>query len=356
MPPRDDSFPLRLQVALDRGAGGEAEQPSDQEERKRLRQKIAALSAILVVLAVLALLIVRALSGHSPLPSLSSTLPHYVSSIYGVSQPMGVAVSPSGERIYVTESEGPRLVRVFDRSGKRVGSLAPPPVNGNHNWHLPVYVAVDPRTEQVYVSDRLREDIDVYASNGKYLRSMRPSGALGNGSQPLGLTFGAEGDLYMTDVGGSRRNHRVLVIGAGGSKSLRKVGSAGMFWFPNGLAVDSHRDVYVADSNDGRLAILDPSGRLVSSIARGVGEGDLNLPRGVAIDSHNRLYVVDATAQVVDVYQLSSRVAEVPRYIGSFGGEGLGNGQFQYPNGIAIEGGRIYITDRENGRVQVWEY
>ena len=42
---------------------------------------------------------------------------------------------------------------------------------------------------------------------------------------------------------------------------------------------------------------------------------------------------------------------------GDFGDFGAGDGQFSYPNDIAIDAsGRLYIADRENNRVQVWSY
>lgn len=323
------------------------------EDRNRRRKKIAALAAIIAVIAIIVAIILRTLGGSSPLPTIPTELPHHVSDIYGVNEPMGVAVSPSGGRVYVTESEGSRYVKVFDSSGHQIGELQPK--GGSGSFRLPVYVAVSPKTEEVFVSDRLREDIDVYSSSGKYLRSLRlPGGAAGK-ANPLGITFGPEGNLYLTDVGGSRLDHRVVVLSSSGTEILRTIGTRGMFWFPNGLVVDGKGDLYVADSNDGRVLIFNPAGKLVSSIARGAGEGDLGLPRGVAI-SNGRLFVVDATAQMVRVFHLPSKPTEVPTYIGAFGGEGIGNGQFQYPNGIAIGNGRIYITDRQNGRVQVWEY
>jgi hypothetical protein len=35
----------------------------------------------------------------------------------------------------------------------------------------------------------------------------------------------------------------------------------------------------------------------------------------------------------------------------------LGDGQFNYPNDIALDAsGRLYIADRENNRIQVWSY
>jgi DNA-binding beta-propeller fold protein YncE len=316
--------------------------------RKRRQRKAAVL---LLLAAISAYLVYRLLTGSSSLPGIEAELPHYDSSIYGVAQPTGVAVSPDGDRVYVTESEGPRMVRVFDSSGDEVDALKP---EGHSKWRLPVYVAVSPQSEDVYVSDRLREAVDVYDAEGEYLRSLRPEGDLGKGANPLGLAFDPDGNLYITDVSGGRDAHRVLVFDSD-EEPAREIG-AGSFWFPNGLAIDSRGDVYVSDSNNGRLGIFDSSGKPLASIRRGVGDGDLGLPRGVAIDGNDRLFVVDTTTHAVKVYEIGDE-AEVPTFVGSFGVEGFADGTFQYPNGIAIDGdGRIYVTDRENNRVQIWTY
>jgi DNA-binding beta-propeller fold protein YncE len=317
--------------------------------RKRRRRKVALL---LLLAAIIAYLIYRLLSGGDALPGLSGKLPHYDSSIYGAVQPMGVAVSPDGDRIYVTESAGSHLVRVYDQSGDEIDTLKPP---GGVTTRLPVYVAVNPVTGDVFVSDRLGETVDLYDEDGKYLRRFTPRGRLGKGANPLGLAFDSDGKLYMTDVSGKRRTHRILVFG-NDEEPLRKIGAPGAFWFPNGLAVDSNDDLYVADSNNGRLAIFDPNGKLAASIRRGVADGDLGLPRGVALHD-DRLYVVDTTAHTVKVYDVSGDVTKVPSFLGSFGVEGVEDGTFEYPNGIAIDGdGRIYVTDRVNNRVQIWTY
>lgn len=337
-----------------RARNGKVGKRSLTEAERRRRKKIARLLAVLAILALVLYLILRSLGGESSLPGLSSDLPEYVDDIYGVSAPMAVAVSPSGDRVYVTESEGKRLVRVFDDSGDEVDTLKPPGDKGE--WSLPVYVAVSPVNGDVYVSDRLREVVDVYDDEGEYVRAMKPDGELGKGANPLGLAFGPEGDLYMTDVSGGEDDHRILVFDEG-DKPVREIGGQGDLWFPNGIAVDGAGNVYVADSNNGRLAVFDPDGKLVTSIRRGVGEGDLGLPRGVAIDGDDGLYVVDTMNHTIKLYELADEATEVPGFVGAFGMQGIEDGTFQYPNGIAVDGsGRIYVTDRENDRVQIWSF
>ncbi len=45
----------------------------------------------------------------------------------------------------------------------------------------------------------------------------------------------------------------------------------------------------------------------------------------------------------------------VPVYTNSFGDMGNGDGQFLYPNGVTTDThGHVFVTDRQNNRVQVW--
>ncbi len=330
--------------------------PVAEDDRKRRRRKILLLSFIgLLLVGVVVLGMLLATGQRVPgIPGITrSKLPHYEFSIYGVSRPIGVAVSRSGDRIYVTESDGTRLVKVYNRAGKQVDTLAPR--TPNVAARTPVYVAVDPMTGDVYVSDRPSQTVSVYDEQGTYRRKFQPpSAALGGGWQPLGLAFDAQGALYVSDVSGPF--NRVLVFGRDG-KLVRTLGSRGQLSFPNGMAIDRRDNVYVSDSNNGRLVIFDRAGGLVASINRGVGQGDLGLPRGVAIDSRERLYVVDTTGQLVQVYHLQDTGSTLPSYVGSFGEEGQREGTFEYPNGVAADShDRIYVTDRENNRVQVWSY
>lgn len=329
--------------------------PPDQVRRGTRTRRIAALLLVGLLVLVLMGISIYYLTTRKPLSTIPGIaredVPHYVFSIYGVTRPLGVAVSPSGERVYVTESDGARLVRVFNRDGKSVGALQAPPTGISH---IPVYVAVNPVTQDVYVSDRAAHAVYVYTGKGVYRGEFRPRGDIGGGWRPLGLAFDGDGVLYATDVSGPY--HRLLLFRRDGTL-LRALGAPKQFSFPNGIVVDGRGTVYATDSNNGRLVVFDAEGTLATTIGRGAGAGDLGLPRGVAIGDGNRLYVVETVGHEVKVYRLGRSAASAPRYVGTFGREGQDDGAFEYPNGVAVDGrARVYVTDRENNRVQVWSF
>jgi tripartite motif-containing protein 71 len=322
--------------------------------RRRLILLLAIVSALLVILAAVAGWYLRTGKPLSRLPGIAQSKgPHYAFSIYGLTQPLGVAVSRDGERIYVTESGGRRLVHVFGRDGKQVGTLAPPAAPSGA--HIPVYVAVNPVTDEIYVSDRMTAAILVYGKDGAYRRTFEPEGDHGKGWAPLGLAFDRQGRLFVADVrptGG----HRVLVFSPNG-RLERSLGEGLGLSYPNGIVVDDRGVVAVSDSNNARVLLFTPAGAPAGRIVSGAADNVLGLPRGIATDDGKRLYVVDAADHTVQIYRIPDAVSGTHQYLASFGAEGTGDGSFEYPNGVAADTrARLYITDRENDRVQVWSY
>ncbi len=338
-------------------AGGAAVLAEDPEERKRRRRK-ALLLFFLLLLAALVLLFgglylwLRKPVTEMPIPGLvTEPVPHYSYSIYGVTKPTGVAVSPSGDRVYVTETDGERIVRIFDGKGTPMGTIKPPAATGAE--HTPVYVALDPTNGDVYVSDRPTGSIYVYNRDGLWRRTFDPGKDL-KGWQPLGLGFDAKGNLYVTDVSGPFNT--VHEFGPDGAL-IRTIGEAGMFSFPNGVSVDAAGNLYVTDSNHGRLVVFDAGGKQRAVIKRGPGQGDLGLPRGTAVDDTGRVYVVDTSSHSVQLYRAITDADRLPKFIGSFGVEGSEDGGFEFPFGVATDTrARVYVADWNNDRVQVWSY
>ena len=342
-----------VSAPLDESNGADAALPTKMSNKRKRR-----IAALTIALLILGLLFAWYLLNRKPLtalPGLNDTkMPHYEMSIYGATKPLGVAVTPSGDRIYVTESDGTRIVRVYDRAGKQLGTLKPPASTGP--THLPMYVVINPTTQDVYVSDRQTASIYIYNAKGTFVRTFAPKGNLGAKWAPLALAFSPDGSLYVTDINGpTTKTHRVVVFGPDGTL-VHSMGTPGLS-FPNGIVVDSHGNIEVSDSNNGRLVVFNVAGKTLAIIASGVGEGDLGMPRGAAVDDSGRLYVVDTSDQNVKVYNLGNSDSAVPTYVGLFGTEGQVDGTFEFPNGIATDTrAHIYVTDRENNRVQVWGY
>jgi sugar lactone lactonase YvrE len=138
---------------------------------------------------------------------------------------------------------------------------------------------------------------------------------------------------------------------------------------PTGVGVDAQGNVYVADTQNHRIAVFDPQGGFVRAIgSQGPGEGQFYEPRGVAIDADGSIYVADTwNARIV---KLSPDGAFVKAW-GS-GAEDLGEGRratmtqgttqgnaanplgFFGPRGIALDGkGNVYIADTGNKRIVV---
>ncbi len=384
----------------------------EEEERRRRRWLLLLLLLLLFLLCCVCGLFARYLQKPEPLPEMVPVVnevtaypPHYLFSIYGLDGPVGVAVSPDGTRIYVAETRGERLIKVFDRDGNFLFSFAPPRTRPAER--SPVYMMMDP-VGRLFVSDRLQHAVYVYDGDGNYIDTILspdltlseyvasqvgdlPAGTVFSYNifqenvyyqkpgeeekllpaperpawSPLGIFLTEDGSLFLTDVIGEE--HKVYYFASDVIMApswttfdppLLTFGTYGegdgAFIFPNEALTDSQSRIYVSDGNNGRISVWDPEMNYVYSFGRGSGEGALNLPRGLDIDERDRLHIVDAVGQNVKVFNVSG---EQPDFLYIFGDFGFGDGQFNYPNDIALdETGRLYIADRENNRVQVWSY
>jgi DNA-binding beta-propeller fold protein YncE len=347
-PAEDASEPAEDESEPAEDEGGAATGGGRRRARVLLVALLAALATMLVVFAGWYILVRKPISEFPlPLPN-SEQMPAYDYSLYGVQRPMGIAVSPDGSRIYVTQSEGEQAVLEFDNRGNLTATMVAPDTGTDHVF---VYVAIHPLTGDIYVSDRPAGALQVYSSDGTFLRTIDSPAGL-DGWQPLGVAFSSDGHLLVTDAG----TGQLYEFDPNGSL-IRTVGQLGQFSFPNSVVVDPAGNLYVSDSNNGRLVVLDASGAQVAVLRRGPNEGDLGMPRGLAIDDQARVYVVDTTDQSVKVYRALGAAAGPPPFLGLFGSAGTGDGAFNFPNAVATDArGRVYVADWSNDRVQVWTY
>lgn len=333
----------------------QAPQTLDEEERRRRRRMLlllllGLLLTALVLFSAWYLLFRKPITDIIP-PTANFAMPTYVNATYDVAQPLSVAVSPDGSRIYVTQGKGTRETLVLDSAGKQLGTLAPPAVDGVIATQM--FVAVDPGSGDVYATDRTAGQVRIYAADGTFKRVLEPPTDMGVW-QPLGITVDGNGNVFIADVAPPfTRIHEFARDGA----FVRDFGTEGQMDHPNGLALDSNGNLYVGSTGNGQILVFDPAGNQRALVARGPGAGDVGLPRGVAIDDKDRVYVVDSTGQHVLVYRALKDGASSLEYVDQFGREGINDGAFEFPNGVAVDTrSRIYIADWNNDRIQLWSY
>lgn len=160
--------------------------------------------------------------------------------------------------------------------------------------------------------------------------------------RPQAVVGDEAGRIYVTDV--SRAAVFVFDEVAGELKVWEYAVGLRRFVAPVGVALATDGGVWVADAELGLVAHLDRDGNPLAPIGADV----LKRPTGLARDAtRGELYVADTYAHDIKVF------AEDGRLLRSLGKRGEGPGEFNFPTHVAVAGGKLYVTDTMNSRVQV---
>lgn len=175
-----------------------------------------------------------------------------------------------------------------------------------------------------------------------------------------GVTVDSSGNVYAADFSANA----VDVFNAGSysvgvnnniAPSRRIVGGNTGLQYPEGIAVDSSGDIYVANSNAGRSVVefsSGASGNASPVMTISGGNTTFNFLGGLALDSTGNLWVADQGAQAVDEFAPQSagthNVAPSKRLVGA-------NTDFSNPVGVALDKqGYIYVADYAAAAVYVF--
>ena len=130
-------------------------------------------------------------------------------------------------------------------------------------------------------------------------------------------------------------------------KSSMVKGNGSQFW----SIAYSEGDLWaVVDRIKNCVNIYDGQDQLIERFgSQGEGEGQFQYPCGVAFDDDNALYVTDSHNHRVQKFNIFGE------YLLQFGSKGAGKGQLNYPVGITISYHNVYIADRQNRRISVFQ-
>ena len=135
-----------------------------------------------------------------------------------------------------------------------------------------------------------------------------------------------------------------IAFGPGAAIALAPIVNGAGFNDPFDVAVDGKGDVFIADSQGGRVVEL-PAGGAPMVIDPAVGGEGLVHPGGVAVDGAGNLYISDLDRDVVVEVPANGAAATVIDPIV----DGIG---LAYPCGMVIDAeGDLYIADVDNARV-----
>jgi sugar lactone lactonase YvrE len=192
-------------------------------------------------------------------------------------------------------------------------------------------------------------------------------------NHPSDVTADGSGNLYVADAGSHTIRKIVIATAAvsvfagqaGSSGSTDDTGSAARFYTPEGVAVDSSGNLYVADTNNQTIRKISSTGVVTTLAGRagfsgssdGVGTGArFQHPADLAVDSLGNILVVDTDNHTIRKITSGGLVGTVAGQAGVSGSsDGTGSAaRFFYPAGIAADStGNVYVADTNNHTIRM---
>jgi DNA-binding beta-propeller fold protein YncE len=179
------------------------------------------------------------------------------------------------------------------------------------------------------------------------LAAPSPDWALGMVSS---LAVDSKGLIYILQRG--EKADPVIVADRDGH-ILRSWGK-GLYKIPHSIRIDPQGNVWTVDAQSSAVLKFTPEGKLLMRIDVG-GQPESTNPfcgtTDIAFAPNGHLFISDGygNARILEYSADGKRLRE-------WGAKGTGPGEFRLPHGIAVdENGVVYVADRENGRIQLFD-
>lgn len=252
---------------------------------------------------------------------------------------------------------------------------------GNAGFYYPYGAAVD-AAGNVYVADTFNSVIRKVTPGGSVsiLAGVvnTPGTNDGTGSaalfdNPYGVAVDAGTNVYVADSGNNTirkittAGMVTTLAGLGGSSGTNDgTGSAARFYYPEGVAVDSGSNVYVADTLNNTIRKVTPAGTVTTLAGLGGydnsgtnngngGAARFNGPTGVAVNGAGTIFVADYGNDLIRVVTSAGAVSTLAGLAGQTGSMDAsgGNARFNNPFGVAVDAAtNIYVADYGNDTIR----
>lgn len=267
----------------------------------------------------------------------------------GFIKPFGVSVHKG--RIFVSDPPA-RDVLMFDPKMYKFKSLASDP---NVTMIKPFGLENDAEGN-LYVLDQVLKDIKIFNRDGEIQRTLKLDVDL---IMPTDLAVTPDGSsLFVSQTGGvSEDLHVIYKFDTQSGALLQTIGKRGRgdveFNLPKGITLDEQGLLYVVDSGNFRVQVIDPA---TSTLIRKFGQvgrdyGSFSRPKDIAVDKEGKIYVSDAAFGNFMIFNPEGKLL---LFVGKRGGQ-LKPGNFMLNSGIAVdEDGRVLMADQFFQKVDIF--
>jgi DNA-binding beta-propeller fold protein YncE len=232
-----------------------------------------------------------------------------------------------------------------------------------HGFVSPVDIEYDAKTERIFVSDSGTGLITAIGSDNRVVFRVGGSGAnQWDFERLLGFAVDDAGYIYAADA----YRGEIVVFSPRGvfqrviklEEKVRDYFGEELFkkypWFRFGIVdveILSDGSLVVVDNPNGWFYILNTEDRLIRVVGeKGFAESNMHNPTFAVVNQDGTVIVSDTLNSRLQVYRLNGS------HVGSFGGRGLGIGQFLRPKGVALGSyGEIYVADSQQNVIQVFD-
>ena len=299
-------------------------------------------------------------------------------------QPQGVAVDSAGN-VYVADT-GNYTIRkitpagvVTTLAGSAGNSGSTDATGSSARFYEPEGIAVNSAGTLIYVADTWNHTIRQVTSAGAVTTLAGSAGNYGTNDgtgssaqfyQPQGVAVDGAGNVYVGDTG-NQTIRKVTSAGvvttlagsAGNYGSADGTGTGAAFWNPQGVALDSATNLYVADSFNNTIRKVTPAGVVttLAGTAGSFGSADGTgaaarfwQPQGVAVDSAGNVYVADSANGTIREIASGAVVTTLAGSASTGSADGTGSSaRFYWPSGAAVDSsGNSYVADTGNGTIR----